>query len=103
MENPLESANICILGRSNIVGMPLFLLLQKYHNSQVTLCHSRTPEAELIKCVSSADILVAGIGIPNFVKPEWVKPGAIVIDVGITYADVTDKKEEIDQGRLSQM
>lgn len=44
----------------------------------------------MINCVKKADILVACIGIPNFVKPEWIKPGAIVIDVGITYADVDE-------------
>ena len=70
--------------------MPLFLLLQKYHDSQVSICHSRTPKDELINCVNNADILVAGIGIPNFVQPAWIKPGAIVIDVGITYADVDE-------------
>ena len=105
MKNPLEGANICILGRSNIVGMPLFLLLQKYHNAQVTLCHSRTPEEELIRTVQRADILVSCIGIPNFVQPFWIKPGCIVIDVGITYADVdeTEESNQVDSSRQSMM
>ena len=68
--------------------MPLHLLLMKYHDAQVTLCHSRTPKEEMIKCIGEADILVACIGIPNFVRPEWLREGQIVIDVGITYDDV---------------
>ena len=71
----LVGKKVCILGRSNIVGMPLHLLLMKYHDAQVTLCHSRTPKEEMIKCIGEADILVACIGIPNFVRPEWLKEG----------------------------
>lgn len=89
----LSGANICILGRSNIVGMPLSLLLMQHHDASVTLCHSRTPQSELIKSVNHADILVACIGAPNFVQPEWIKPGSIVIDVGITYSDVVERAE----------
>lgn len=87
-DKPLLGANICIVGRSNIVGMPLNLALLKYHDAQVSLCHSRTPQDELIRCCQNADILVACLGIPNFIKPEWLKPGQIVIDVGLTYVDI---------------
>ena len=69
-----------VVGASNIVGRPqaLELLLSR---ATVTICHSATQN--LADEVAAADILVVGVGIPNFVKGEWVKPGAVVIDVGI--------------------
>ena len=76
----LSGANAVVLGRSNIVGMPVALLLVKA-NATVTICHSRTRDLPAV--VREADVLVAAIGQPEFVKKEWVKPGAIVIDVGI--------------------
>lgn len=81
----LLNKKVCIIGRSNIVGMPLNLLLLKYHNAQVSVCHSKTPIAEVEKCVSEAEVLVAACGVPNFVQSEWIRPESIVIDVGITY------------------
>ncbi len=73
-----------VVGASNIVGRPqaLELLLSR---ATVTICHSATQN--LADEVASADILVVGVGIPNFVKGEWVKPGAVVIDVGINRLD----------------
>ena len=73
-----------IVGASNIVGRPqaLELLLSR---ATVTICHSATQN--LADEVAVADILVVGVGIPNFVKGEWVKPGAVVIDVGINRLD----------------
>lgn len=76
----LSGTNAVVLGRSNIVGMPVALLLVKA-NATVTICHSRTRDLPAV--VREADVLVAAIGQPEFVKKEWVKPGAIVIDVGI--------------------
>lgn len=76
----LSGANAVVLGRSNIVGMPVALLLVKA-NATVTICHSRTHD--LPSVIREADIVVAAIGQPEFVKKDWVKPGAIVIDVGI--------------------
>ena len=76
--------HVVVLGRSLIVGKPVgMLLLQKGEpgNATVTYCHSRTPE--LAKHTREADILIAAIGKPNFVTESMVKPGAIVIDVGI--------------------
>ncbi|MDR3427316.1 MULTISPECIES: bifunctional methylenetetrahydrofolate dehydrogenase/methenyltetrahydrofolate cyclohydrolase FolD [Silvimonas] len=69
-----------VVGASNIVGRPqaLELLLAR---ATVTVCHSKTKD--LAGKVRGADVVVAGVGIPNFVKGEWIKPGAIVIDVGI--------------------
>tara|TARA_A100001015_G_scaffold217661_1_gene244565 strand:- start:2816 stop:3697 length:882 start_codon:yes stop_codon:yes gene_type:complete len=80
--------HVVILGRSNIVGKPLAaILVQKGRgaNATVTICHSRTQNLEEI--TKQADILVAAIGIPEFVKPEMVKEDAIVIDVGINRVD----------------
>ena len=73
-----------IVGASNIVGRPqaLELLLSR---ATVTICHSATQN--LADEVAAADILVVGVGIPNFVKGEWIKPGAVVIDVGINRLD----------------
>lgn len=73
-----------IVGASNIVGRPqaLEMLLAR---ATVTVCHSAT--ADLAKEVADADIVVAAVGIPNFVKGEWIKPGAVVIDVGINRLD----------------
>ena len=73
-----------VVGSSNIVGRPqaLELLLSR---ATVTICHSATQN--LADEVAAADILVVGVGIPNFVKGEWVKPGAVVIDVGINRLD----------------
>lgn len=76
----LSGANAVVLGRSNIVGMPVALLLVKA-NATVTIVHSRTKN--LPEVVRQADVLVAAIGQPEFVKKDWVKPGAYVIDVGI--------------------
>lgn len=80
----LEGANAVVIGRSNIVGMPMTLLLIKA-NATVTLCHSRTQN--LPEVVKNADIIVAAIGKANFVKGDWIKPGAVVIDVGTNKID----------------
>ena len=85
----LSGANAVVLGRSNIVGMPVALLLVKA-NATVTICHSRT--RDLASVVREADILVAAIGQPEFVKKDWVKPGAIVIDVGINQKEDASAK-----------
>lgn len=76
----LEGQHAVVLGRSNIVGMPVALLLVRA-NATVTICHSRTHNLPEIAC--QADILVAAIGSPEMVRAGWVKPGAAVIDVGI--------------------
>lgn len=75
----LEGKNAVVLGRSNIVGMPVALLLVRA-NATVTICHSRTKD--LPSVVRSADILVAAVGRAEMVKGDWIKPGAVVIDVG---------------------
>ena len=76
----LEGKNVVVIGRSNVVGKPVaVLLLQK--NATVTVCHSRTKNLpELLK---TADVIVAAVGKPCFVKPEMVKEGVVIVDVGI--------------------
>ncbi|MFC5403936.1 bifunctional methylenetetrahydrofolate dehydrogenase/methenyltetrahydrofolate cyclohydrolase FolD [Cohnella soli] len=69
-----------VIGRSNIVGKPVAMLLLR-ENATVTICHSRTPNIE--EMARQADILVVGVGVPKLVKKNWVKPGAVVIDVGV--------------------
>jgi len=78
---PIAGARAVVIGRSDIVGKPLALMLLHRH-ATVTICHSRTQD--LPRVAAEADILVAAIGRPGFVTPEFVKPGAAVVDVGIT-------------------
>lgn len=83
-EVPIAGADITILGRGNIVGKPLAaLLVQKGRsaNATVTVCHSHTRNVH--EHCRRADILVAAMGVPEFVKADMVKPGAVVIDVGV--------------------
>jgi methylenetetrahydrofolate dehydrogenase (NADP+)/methenyltetrahydrofolate cyclohydrolase len=80
-EIPIEGAHAVVIGRSAIVGKPISLLLQQA-NATVTMCHSRTKD--LAAVCRSADILVAAVGVPRLVQPNWVKPGAAVIDVGVS-------------------
>ena len=75
--------NVVVLGRSNIVGRPMSVLLsQKGQDATVTVCHSRTKN--LPEVVKQADIIIAAIGIPEFVTKDMVKEGAVIIDVGTT-------------------
>lgn len=80
----IEGANAVVIGRSNIVGLPVALMLMKA-NATVTVCHSRTRDMKSI--VKQADIVIAAIGQANYVKGDWLKPGAIVIDVGTNKVD----------------
>ena len=79
----IEGSRAVVLGRSRIVGMPMALMLaQKGSDATVTIAHSRTAEIESI--CSEADILVAAVGSAHMVEGHWVKPGAFVVDVGIS-------------------
>jgi methylenetetrahydrofolate dehydrogenase (NADP+)/methenyltetrahydrofolate cyclohydrolase len=78
---PLEGANAVVLGRSDIVGKPVAHLLLQRH-ATVTICHSRT--RDLAAEIGRADVLVAAVGVAGIVRPEMVKEGACVIDVGIS-------------------
>ena len=81
----LSGLNAVIIGRSNIVGKPMASLLLKA-NATVTICHSRTKNLEDV--ARRADILVAAVGRAKMVKGSWIKPGAVVIDVGINRIEV---------------
>jgi len=85
---PIEGANAAVLGRSDIVGKPMALLLM-HANATVTICHSKT--RDLPGAVKRADIVVAAMGKAGFVQAEWIRPGAAVIDVGTN--KVTDQAE----------
>jgi methylenetetrahydrofolate dehydrogenase (NADP+)/methenyltetrahydrofolate cyclohydrolase len=76
----LEGANAVVLGRSNLVGMPVALLLLR-HNATVTICHSHS--CNIAEIARQADVLIAAMGRPKVVQGDWVKPGAVVIDVGV--------------------
>ncbi|MDO4459443.1 MAG: bifunctional methylenetetrahydrofolate dehydrogenase/methenyltetrahydrofolate cyclohydrolase FolD [Clostridia bacterium] len=80
----MTGKNAVVIGRSNIVGKPMAMLLL-HNNATVTICHSKTQNLKEI--CANADILVAAIGRPNFVTGDMIKPGAVVIDVGINRMD----------------
>lgn len=86
----LSGKNAVVIGRSNIVGKPIASLLLQA-NATVTITHSRTKD--LPQVVSAADIVVAAVGRPNMVKADWVKAGAVVIDVGINRVEETTDGE----------
>jgi methylenetetrahydrofolate dehydrogenase (NADP+)/methenyltetrahydrofolate cyclohydrolase len=86
---PIAGQHVCVIGRGLTVGRPLGLVFtRKGVDATVTLTHSRT--VDLAAEVARADIVVAAIGVPHFVKPEWIKPGAAVLDVGVTRVGTTD-------------
>jgi methylenetetrahydrofolate dehydrogenase (NADP+)/methenyltetrahydrofolate cyclohydrolase len=86
---PIEGKEAVVLGRSNIVGLPVSMLLLK-RNATVTICHSRSKDLPSI--TRRADILIAAVGRAEMVKADWVKPGAVVIDVGINRVDDATRK-----------
>ena len=80
----MKGKHVVVLGRSNVVGIPVALLLLQEH-ATVTICHSRTQD--LPSVLRQADIIVAAVGIPSFVKPDMVKEGVVIVDVGINAVD----------------
>lgn len=84
MKVPLAGTNAVVLGRSNIVGMPVSLLLVR-RDATVTICHSRTHD--LPEVIRRADVLIAAVGRAQMVKADWLKRGAVVIDVGTNRID----------------
>ncbi|MFZ8911283.1 MAG: bifunctional methylenetetrahydrofolate dehydrogenase/methenyltetrahydrofolate cyclohydrolase, partial [Candidatus Nanopelagicales bacterium] len=82
-EVPIAGAEVCIVGRGITVGRPLGLLLtRRQENATVTLCHTGT--TDMAAHIAAADIVVAAAGVPHMVTPDMVKPGAALVDVGIT-------------------
>jgi methylenetetrahydrofolate dehydrogenase (NADP+)/methenyltetrahydrofolate cyclohydrolase len=88
----LSGLNAVVIGRSNIVGKPVAALLLR-ENCTVTVAHSRTRNIESV--VKGADLLIAAVGIPEMVKGDWVKPGAILIDVGINRVPAANGKTRL--------
>ena len=89
----IEGSHVVVLGRSNIVGKPVAAILvqkAKDANATVTICHSRTKN--LAAMTSQGDILIAAIGVPEFVKADMVKEGAAIIDVGVNRVEDSSKK-----------
>ncbi|MCI0747139.1 MAG: bifunctional 5,10-methylenetetrahydrofolate dehydrogenase/5,10-methenyltetrahydrofolate cyclohydrolase [Verrucomicrobia subdivision 3 bacterium] len=88
-----DGAEVVVLGRGDIVGKPMLAMLcqkNRYANATVTLCHSRT--RDVAGHCRRADIIIAAMGVPEFVKADMIKPGAVVIDVGVNrIADATAK------------
>jgi 5,10-methylene-tetrahydrofolate dehydrogenase/methenyl tetrahydrofolate cyclohydrolase len=80
----LNGANAVVVGRSNIVGMPVALMLIK-ENATVSICHSRTKNIQ--DYLKAADVVIAAAGLPEFIRGDWLKPGAVVIDVGTNKVD----------------
>ncbi len=88
-EIPTKGAEVAIIGRGITVGRPLGLLMtRKGIDSTVTLIHSATRDPEHI--IKRADIVIAAVGVAHFVQPEWIKPGAAVLDVGVTRVETAD-------------
>lgn len=88
----LSGMDAVVIGRSNIVGKPTAALLLR-ENCSVTIAHSRT--RDIAETVRKADLVVAAVGIPEFVRGDWIKPGAIVIDVGINRIDADNGKTKL--------
>lgn len=86
----LEGKNAVVIGRSNLVGKPIALLLQQ-KNATITMTHSRTKDIE--KVVAKADIVIAAIGKAHFVTSSWIKKGAVVVDVGINRIELDGKSK----------
>lgn len=80
----LTGKNVVVIGRSNVVGKPVAVLLLK-ENATVTVCHSKTKN--LSELLLQADVVVAAVGVSAFVKPEMVKEGVVIVDVGINVVD----------------
>lgn len=95
---PLKGANVVIIGRSNIVGKPLAQCLLN-QDATVTICHSKTKQIEEI--TKKADIVIVAIGKPNFLTEDMIKPGAVVIDVGINRLE-TGLVGDVDFEKVSQ-
>ena len=89
---PTSGAEVVVVGRSNIVGKPIAMMMAQKGvgaNSTVTIVHTRTKD--LAAHCKRADILIVAAGVPDLVKPEWIKPGSTVIDVGVNRVGINEK------------
>ena len=89
----LKGKNAVVVGRSNIVGKPVAIMLLEKH-ATVTICHSRTQDIDQV--VGASDVVIAAVGKANFVKGEWIKEGALVIDVGINRLETGKLTGDVD-------
>ena len=96
----LAGKHVVVIGRSTIVGKPTALLALE-RNATVTLCHSKT--ADLAAEVRRADLVVAAVGKPGLVRADWLKPGAVVIDVGTTRTEDGKLRGDVDYAAASQV
>ncbi|MDH4199109.1 MAG: bifunctional 5,10-methylene-tetrahydrofolate dehydrogenase/5,10-methylene-tetrahydrofolate cyclohydrolase [Spirochaetia bacterium] len=85
IDEKLTGLNTVVLGRSNIVGKPMAQMLMDHSQATVTICHSKTQNLDYY--IQNADIIVSAMGVRNIIKNEWVKNGAIIIDVGMHRAE----------------
>ncbi|MBT8225467.1 MAG: bifunctional methylenetetrahydrofolate dehydrogenase/methenyltetrahydrofolate cyclohydrolase [Dactylosporangium sp.] len=91
---PLAGAEVVVVGRGTTVGRPLGLLLtRRSENATVTLCHTGT--LDLDRHTSAADVVVLGTGVPGLLKPDMIRPGSVVLDVGITRIPTGDGKTRL--------
>ncbi|MBX7147480.1 bifunctional methylenetetrahydrofolate dehydrogenase/methenyltetrahydrofolate cyclohydrolase FolD [bacterium] len=95
----LSGKHAVVIGRSNIVGKPIALMLLE-KNATVTICHSRTPD--IASVVRQADVVVAAVGRAQFVKGDWIKKGAVVLDVGINRLESGKLVGDVDYEAASQ-
>ena len=79
----IAQANAVVVGRGRVVGLPAALMLM-HRNATVSVAHRQTPARDLEHLIRTADIVVAAAGVPELVRGEWIKPGAVVLDVGLT-------------------
>ena len=92
-----KGKNCVVIGRSNIVGRPMSILMsQGGRDATVTVCHRYTPDVSIY--TKSADIIIIAVGIPDFLKADMVKEGAVIVDVGITRVDADNKKGYVLKG-----
>jgi len=94
---PISGKSACVVGRSNIVGTPAAMLLQR-RDATVTVVHSRTPNGQEI--CSKADIVIAACGKAEMITGDWIKEGAVVIDVGINAVDVSCRADTAAPGYI---
>ncbi len=98
----IEGAEVVVVGRSNIVGKPIAVMLMqkgKGANATVTVCHTRTKDVK--GHCKRADILIVAAGVTEYVKGDWIKPGAVVIDVGVNEVGVTAEGKRILKGDVA--
>lgn len=95
----LTGKHVVVVGRSNIVGKPVAMMCLQKH-ATVTICHSRTKD--LPKTVGDADVLIAAVGVPELIKGDWIKPGAVVIDVGVNRVGEKKLVGDVEFGRAKE-